>query len=409
MEKLERQLQKLQLHYDRVCAYVDLDAIIHNYEQMKNCVDQKTQLIGVIKTDGYGHGAIAIARQLEKISYVWGYATATPEEAFILRDAGIKKPILILGYTFPYAYPRMIAEDIRPALFRPDSLPLFEKAAQDAGKKAKVHIKVDTAMSRIGIFPDESGMRFIRELKECTHLEIEGIFTHFAKADMADLTPAREQFARFRDFVNRVEHELSLSIPMKHCSNSAAGIRMREANMDAVRVGITQYGLMPSDEIPADLTDLKPALSLKSRIVYVKEIPAGTQISYGGTFEADKAMRIATIPVGYGDGYPRALSQKGWVLIRGQRAQICGRVCMDQLMVDVSHIPQVMEGDIVTLIGRDGGESISMEQLGALSGRFNYELACDLGKRIPKVFIKNNSIVAAKDYIEDTALAVYEI
>ncbi|MBR1691609.1 MAG: alanine racemase [Lachnospiraceae bacterium] len=392
------------LHYDRVCAYVDLDAIVRNYETMRACTNENTKLIGVIKTDGYGHGAVAIAGELEKLPYVWGYATATAEEAFLLRKEGMTKPILLLGYTFPYAYEQMIAQEIRPAVFRTDSLPQWEEAAKRAGKKAKVHIKTDTGMSRIGIMPDETGIDFIKQIMAYEHLEIEGIFTHFAKADVKELTPAKEQLLRFQTFVGRAEAECGIAIPLKHCSNSAAGMRMPEANMDAVRIGITQYGLMPSEEVADELTKLHPALTLKSRIVFLKTIEKGTQVSYGGTFEAQKAMRVATIPVGYGDGYPRSLSNKGCVLIHGKQAPILGRVCMDQFMVDVSHISDVMEGDEVTLIGSDGGECLTMEQLGALSGRFNYELACDLGKRIPRVYLRGGKAVACKDGNDDFKL-----
>lgn len=388
-------------HYERVCAYVDLDAILHNYQEIKNGLDDKTQIMGVIKTDGYGHGAVAIGRELEKVPYVWGYATATAEEAFILRKAGLEKPILILGYTFPYAYEEMIKQDIRPAIFRTDSLAEWEAAANRVGKNAIVHIKLDTAMSRIGIRPDDEGLAFVKELKKCKHLTVEGIFSHFSKADETDLTHSKNQFQKFSNFVNRVEEECGIEIPIKHCANSAGSMRLREANLDVVRLGISQHGMWPSDEVPKEGIDLRPALSLKSHIVYTKTIKKGTQVSYGGTFEATRDMRIATIPVGYGDGYPRSLSGKGYVLIRGQKAPILGRVCMDQFMVDVSHIDGVADNDEVTLVGRDGDMLITMEELGDLSGRFNYELACDLGKRIPRAYVKGGKIIAAKDYNDD--------
>lgn len=388
-------------HYERVCACVDLDAILHNYEEIKKGLDTHTKIIGVIKTDGYGHGAVAIGRELEKVPYVWGYATATAEEAFILRKAGIHKPILILGYTFPYAYEEMIRQDIRPAIFRKDSLKEWENAAVKAGKNAIVHIKVDTAMSRIGIFPDDDGIDFIKELRKCKHLTVEGIFSHFSKADEADLTHGKKQFQVFKNFADRVEKECEMKIPLKHCANSAASMCIREADLDVVRLGVSQYGMWPSKEVSKEGFDLRPALSLKSHIVYTKTIKKGTQVSYGGTFEADRDMRIATIPVGYGDGYPRSLSNKGYVLIRGKKAHILGKVCMDQFMVDISHIDGVVENDEVTLIGTDGEEMISMETLGELSQRFNYELACDLGKRIPRAYVKDGRLIAVKDYNDD--------
>lgn len=389
-------------HYERVCAYVDLDAIKKNYEQIKKCIDEYTRIIAVIKTDCYGHGAVAIAKELEELPYIWGYAAATAQEAFLLRKAGMKKPILILGYTFPSSYEEMILKDIRPALFREDSLIEWEKAAKAVGKKAKVHIKVDSAMSRIGIQTNEEGIAFIKEVAANPYFEIEGIFSHFAKADAKGLEEAKKQLAKYTHFLEKVE-ECGISIPLKHCSNSAAAIRLKEANMDLVRVGIAQYGLWPSEEMPKSIS-LYPALSLKSQVVHVKEIEKGTQVSYGGTFEAEHKMTIATIPVGYGDGYPRSLSNKGYVLIKGEKAPILGRVCMDQFMVDVTHIPGVQNGDEVTLIGRDADKQITMEELGDLSGRFNYELACDLGKRIPRAYTKENKIIAIKDYYDDFTL-----
>lgn len=383
--------------YERVYAAVDLSAALKNMERMHEALSPQTEMIGVIKTDGYGHGAVPIGRELEKLPYVFGYATATAEEAFILRRAGLKKPILILGYTFPYSYEELIMQRIRPAVFRKDALEVLDACAEKMGKKAVVHVKVDTGMSRIGIRPDEEGLFFMEWLFGLKHIEVEGIFTHFARADEADQTLALAQLEQFTAFVAEAERRVGKQIPLKHCSNSAGILTLPQANLSLVRAGITLYGLSPSEEVTRDILSLRPVLSLKSRLVYVKEIEAGTPVSYGGTFVAKERMRIATVPVGYGDGYPRSLSGKGSVLIRGKRASILGRICMDQFMVDVSAIPGVTEGDEVTLIGADGREEITMEELGALSGRFNYELACDLGKRIPRVYLKDGEIVCTVD------------
>ena len=383
--------------YERVYAAVDLSAALKNMERMHEALSPQTEMIGVIKTDGYGHGAVPIGRELEKLPYVFGYATATAEEAFILRRAGLKKPILILGYTFPYSYEELIMQRIRPAVFRKDALEVLDACAEKIGKKAVVHVQVDTGMSRIGIRPDEEGLFFMEWLFGLKHIEVEGIFTHFARADEADQTPALAQLEQFTAFVAEAERRVGKQIPLKHCSNSAGILTLPQANLSLVRAGITLYGLSPSEEVTRDILSLRPVLSLKSRLVYVKEIEAGTPVSYGGTFVAKERMRIATVPVGYGDGYPRSLSGKGSVLIRGKRASILGRICMDQFMVDVSAIPGVTEGDEVTLIGADGREEITMEELGALSGRFNYELACDLGKRIPRVYLKDEEIVCTVD------------
>ena len=374
--------------YQRVYAAVDLTAIQENMERMHKNLQSGTLMIGVIKADGYGHGAVPIGKELEKLSYVFGYAVATAEEAFSLREAGLQKPILILGYTFPYCYEELIEQDIRPAVFRTDTLRKLDDCARRLGKNAMVHVKVDTGMNRVGIRRDEEGLSFLRCLSEMSNIDVEGILTHFARADEQDKRSAREQLAQFTGFVEEAERILGRTIPIKHCSNSAGILTMPEANLSLVRAGITLYGLSPSAQVPRELLSLRPALSLKSHLVYVKEVEAGTPVSYGGTYVAKDRMRIATVPVGYGDGYPRSLSNRGYVLIRGQRAPILGRICMDQFMVDVTAIPEACEGDEVTLIGTDGGEEITMELLGELSGRFNYELACGLGKRIPRVYLK---------------------
>lgn len=382
-------------------AQVDLDAIVQNMENMKANLNKHTQMLGVIKTDGYGHGALEIAHCLEPLDFMYGFAVATAEEAFALRNSGVKKPIIILGYTFPYSFKGFVQEEIRPTVFREDMLSELSEAATQAGKKIKIHIKVDTGMNRIGIRPDETGIAFVKKALAYKNLEIEGIFTHFSRADEADKELTKKQFRMFSDFVNRVEKELGITIPVKHCANSAGIIDHPMTNMDVVRAGIALYGLYPSEEVSRETVKLKPALSLYSTIVYIKEIGSGESVSYGGTFKADRPMRIATIPVGYGDGYPRNLSGKGHVLICGKKAPILGRVCMDQFMVDVTDIPEAKEGDRVTLIGKEGKEQISVEMLSAISGRFPYELVCDLGKRIPRVFKRNGEIVSIRNCFEE--------
>ena len=255
-------------------------------------------------------------------------------------------------------------------------------------KKAIVHVKVDTGMSRIGITPDERGLSFVQKLLAVREIEAEGILTHFARADEYDRSPAMVQLERYLDFSRRVE-EAGVEIPLHHCSNSAGIIRMPEANLNIVRAGITIYGIYPSSEVERDIVKLEPVMELKSHVTYVKDVPAGAAISYGGTYVADRKLRVATVPVGYADGYSRQLSNKGWVLIHGQKAPILGRVCMDQFMVDVTEIGDVKKGDEVTLIGRDGDEFIGIEEIGDLCGRFSYEFACDISPRVPRVYIKN--------------------
>ena len=398
---MTRELQEKLESYQRVWAEVDLDAIWENMVHMKENIAENTKILAVIKTDGYGHGGVPIAKMLEQLDFMFGYAAATYEEAHVLREAGVKKPILILGYTFPYCYEELIREEIRPAVYRRDTVEELVAAAANVGQKAKVHIKVDTGMGRIGITPDEEGLEFVRFLIEHPELEVEGIFTHFAKSDEADKTSANHQLELFQNFIDKIQTELGITIPVKHCSNSAAILEMPQANMDMVRAGITTYGLYPSEEVSKDIVPLRAAMSLYSHIVYCKMIHAGQSVSYGGLFTAQKDTRVATIPVGYGDGFPRSLSGRGYVLIHGKRAPILGRVCMDQFMVDISEIPEAMDGDKVTLLGMDGTERITAEELGELSGRFNYEFVCDLGKRIPRVYLQHGEITEVRDYFEN--------
>nr|WP_318683183.1 alanine racemase [uncultured Acetatifactor sp.] len=383
-------------------AEVNLDNIVENMQLMKRNLREQTQMMAVVKADGYGHGSVPVARCLERLDFVYGFGVATAEEAHILRLSGIRKPILILGYAFPYSYEMLAREEIRPAVFREDSVEELERAATAVGKRIKVHVKVDTGMGRIGVTPDEEGIGFIQRLIDKEHVELEGIFTHFAKADERDKTSAHRQLAIFEDFLKELSR-LGIAIRVKHCSNSAGILDMPEANMDVVRAGIAIYGLYPSKEVNQDAVCLKPALSLYSRIVYIKTIHPGQSVSYGSDFTAKEDTRVATVPLGYGDGYPRSLSGRGYVLIRGKKAPILGRICMDQFMVDVSQIPEAAEGDRVTLIGGDGARRISTEELGELSGRFHYELVCDLGKRVPRVYVQNGGLAGILGIIPEYA------
>lgn len=397
--------------YSRVYAKIDLDALHGNVENMYKSLPRKTKMLAVVKTDGYGFGAVPISKILQKESYVWGFATATAEEAFELRDAGITKPILVLGYTFPYAYDRMLKEGIRPSVFRYDMLKQLAERVKKFRAQGmedltfKVHIAVDCGMSRIGIRPNQDGVNFVKEAIKSDEIEVEGIFTHFARADEADLSNAHEALKSFSKFVSFVEDENSYEFPIKHCSNSASIIDIPEAHMDMVRCGVTMYGMWPSDEVSKNKIEIKPVLSMYSHISYIKDIPEGTPVSYGGTFVSDRKMRIATIPVGYGDGYPRSLSGgKGFVLIHGEKAVILGRVCMDQFMVDVTDIPNAKEGDEVILIGKSEtyfgegvDDKITVEELGDLSGRFNYEFTCDLNHRVPRIYSYDGKLLRADE------------
>lgn len=370
----------------RIYATIDLDAVTWNLENMKKNISEDTKIIAVLKADAYGHGAVPIAQHIESLPYIWGMAVACVEEGIELREAGIKKPILILGYTFAEDYPTIIEHDMRPAVFTFEMAQHLSDAAVKMNQTAKIHIKIDTGMGRIGYRDMDEAVPEILKISKLPQIEIEGIFTHFARADENETTPAYIQLEKFQKFIQKLE-ENGLSIPMKHCSNSAGIIRMKEANMNAVRAGIILYGLYPSDEVEKEPVPLRPVMELKTHISYLKTVEKGTAISYGGTFVTKKETKVATIPVGYADGYCRGLSNKGYVLIHGKKAPIIGRVCMDQFMVDVTEIKDAKILDEVTLLGRDGKEKITLEELGNISGRFNYEFACCISKRVPRIYL----------------------
>ncbi len=385
--------------YSRVCASIDLSAIEYNFEQMHSKLNGDTKMVAVIKADGYGHGAVPIAKLIEAKEYLWGFAVATPEEAFALRRKGIKKPIILLGFAFPEHYEEMLEMDIRACVFKWETADLLNTIAQKTGKKAKIHIAVDTGMSRIGFCPEKESLDIIKEISLMKGLEIEGVFTHFARADEETVMPIHEPFQKYINFIKDLKAQ-DVDIQYCHCSNSAALIRYKDANLDLVRAGISIYGLYPSEEMEHDSITLKPAMSIQSHITFIKEVEPGTEISYGGTFKATESMRIATIPVGYADGYPRQLSNKGYVLIHGKKAPILGRVCMDQFMVDVTSIPEAQEYDLVTIVGKNGDREISIEEVGNEAGRFNYEFICDITKRVPRAYYYNGELVYQKDYFD---------
>lgn len=383
--------------YRRAVAEIDLDAILYNVGQMGRHIAAGAKIMAVIKADGYGHGAVPIGKELEPLDIVWGYAVATAEEAWILRRNGLEKPILVLGAVFPEQYQGLVGQEIRPTIYSLQQAQGLEEFLSRQGTSLPVHVKIDTGLSRLGFQATEKAAGEVAQIAGMGHIIVEGLFTHFAKSDAKDKSMAISQMERF-GAMQKMLAGYGISIPIAHCSNSAAIIDMPEAHMDLVRAGISLYGMWPSSEVQKENISLRPALSLKSCIVFLKELEQGRAVSYGATYETSGNQRIATIPVGYGDGYPRSLSNRGYVLVHGRRAPICGRICMDQFMVDVTDIPEAAEGDTVTLVGTDGAETITMEGIGELSGRFNYEFACDLGKRIPRVYKKGGEIVQAKDY-----------
>lgn len=380
--------------YYRVYAEINLDAIVKNVDNLMALTKENTGALAVVKADGYGHGDVAVAKAVAQ--KVTGYAVATLDEAVNLRENGMKKPILVLGYVDPYEFDILVSYEITATVFDVETAQLLADAARVQKKQAHCHIKVDTGMRRIGLEPDENGIAIVKQITALKELSADGIFTHFAASDETDKTSAEHQFKLFTDFTGRLEKE-GIHFTYRHCANSAAVIDMPQVDLDMVRLGIAMYGMYPSDEVKKEKVELFPALDLKSHITMVKEIPAGEKVSYGGTFTTTRTTKLATVSVGYGDGYPRALSSKGYVLVRGQKAPIVGRVCMDQMMVDVTDIENVTRADIVTLIGKDGDAEITVEEIAALAGTFNYEFVCDLGKRIPRSYYLNGEYIGTHD------------
>ncbi len=391
-----------KIPYTRVYATVDLDAVVYNMERMKANLAKGTGLMAVVKTDGYGHGAAPVAWAVD--SYVEMYGVASAEEALNLKKHGITKPILILGPVHDSHYEKLIEEEVRIPVFTWEQAERLSRQAVSLGKDAYIHLVADTGMSRIGMRPDEKSAGLAARISRLPGICAEGLFTHFARADEEDKTSTYRQMERYKNFVEMLE-ERGLLIPVKHISNSAGIIDLPELSAGfMVRAGISMYGLYPSGQVKKENVSLKPAMELKSFITYIKGIEPGDEVSYGGTFAAKESMRVATVSIGYGDGYPRNQSGKGRVLIHGKSAPILGRVCMDQMIVDVSHIPEAEVWDTVTLIGTDGEQHISVEELAGTGGGFHYEIVCDIGKRVPRVYRKDGTTAGTKDYFQD----VYE-
>lgn len=383
------------MSFDNTYVRIDLDAIRENIETVRRKTG--TAVMAVVKADAYGHGAVPVAQHLRDICSFFGVSSAA--EALELRQAGLDNPILILGHTPVDAFPLVVEQEIRPAIFRwEDALALSEEA-QRQGKTAKFHFAVDTGMSRIGFQAEEDAAELCCRIAGLPGLCPEGLFSHFATADCADLSKAREQARKFDWFCDLLKRR-GLEIPIRHMNNSA-GLMNFTDQYDMVRCGIVTYGLYPSPEVDPKLLPLKPALSWHSHVSHVKTLPAGREVSYGGLYVTREDTRVATIPVGYADGYWRSLSGRFYVLIHGRRAPILGRVCMDQLMVDVTHIPQTQPGDPVTLVGHDGDEVITVEQIAGEAGSFNYEFICGISRRVPRVYEQGGQQIRSVHYLLD--------
>lgn len=364
-----------------VWAEINMSAIRHNMKQIMSLLKPETKFCPIIKADGYGHGAIPIAHEAEALGADYA-GVAVLQEAIELRDAGITLPILILGYTPPTSSHLVIENKLTQTIYNEEQAKALSQAALDLNLQAKVHIKVDTGMSRIGVRANEA-TSFCQFVSALPNIEIEGIFTHFASADEKDKSSAHAQLEKFKKAIKAVEDK-GINIAIKHCANSAGTLDLPEAHMDMVRAGIILYGLWPSDETTKPI-DLKPVMKLKAKISMVKSLEAGAKISYGGTFQTKEESIIATLPLGYADGYTRRLSQKASILINGQRAPIVGRICMDQCMADVSGIANVKEGQEVLLFG---GAELPADEIARLLDTINYEVTCMVGKRVPRLYIR---------------------
>lgn len=374
--------------YYRVSAEVDLGAIAHNIKAIKKRIPEECELMAVVKADAYGHGVYGICDTLVE-NQVDRLAVAIIDEGIQLRKMGVHLPILILGYTPEIYNERIVKYDLIQTVFTYEMARSLSKAACKLNKTVKIHIKLDTGMGRIGFQCGKKALEEIANISQLPKLEIEGVFTHFARADEEDQRFTEQQLDMFIDFVQALE-ERQIHIRIKHAANSAAIIELPGAHFNMVRAGLIVYGLYPSDQVHQDRLVLTPAMTLKTHVIFTKEVEKGTPISYGSTYRTPCKKRIATIPVGYGDGYPRSLSSKGGVLIGGEFAPILGRICMDQFMVDISHIKNVQVGDEVILFGKMGKKELTVEDIASLIGTINYEVVCMLSKRVPRVYVEKS-------------------
>ena len=383
------------MNYDSTRVKIDLDAISANFDAI--AAKTKVPVMAVIKADAYGHGAIQVAQLLQDRAAFFGVSSML--EATELRRAGLTNPILILGHTPVKAFGTAIREGIRPTIFRLEDAQTLSRAAVEAGIPAPFHFAVDTGMSRIGFPATAESADVCAEIAKLPGLVPEGIFSHFATADCADLSRSRQQAGQFDSFCELLKAR-GVYIPIRHLNNSA-GLMNFDTHYEMVRAGIVTYGMYPSEEVSPELLTLKPALQFLSKVTFVKTLPAGREISYGGTFVTTKDTRVATVPVGYADGYRRSLSGKFHCLIHGKKAPILGRICMDQMMVDVTEIPETQPGDRVTLVGTDGEETITMEQIAAAADSFNYEFVCGISRRVPRIYVSGGEKVHSVHYLTD--------
>lgn len=370
--------------YNRIYAQINVDNLRHNIKSIMARHKKDMKVLAVIKADAYGHGSCEIAHRIDDLAYYYGVATI--DEAVELRNAGIKKPILIIGYTSPEDYDRLIEYNITQTIYSLSDAKKLSELAIKNGATANIHIKVDTGMSRIGFPASTDGINEAAALKDLAGLHIEGIFTHYAKADEWDKTSAKEQKEKFKTFIDGLT-AYGVTPELKHIDNSAGAMELEDDEFGMVRLGIAMYGLYPSEEVSREIM-LRPVMSLIAHVAHVKEVDVGCGVSYGWTYVTDKKTKLATVTAGYADGYPRAMSNIGRALVKGKSVPIVGRVCMDQLMLDVTDIPGITTDDEVILIGSSEGEEISAEEVAAPAASFNYELVCNISRRVPRIYIE---------------------
>lgn len=369
-----------------VWAEINLDAIAANVREIRRITNPSAKVLAVVKANGYGHGAVEVSRVALANGAQW-LGVARLSEGVALREAGITAPVLILSYVPPEQVEEVVRYRLSQAVYTRDMARLLAEAAAREGTRAKVHIKIDTGMGRIGWVAGRGIVQEIFSLAQIPHLEIEGIFTHFAAADSSDKKYTIRQLDLFLEITEMLRRG-GLDIPLKHTANSPALMEMPETHLDLVRAGIIVYGLYPSDRAGQNNLLLRPAMSLKAKVAYVKKVPAGYKISYGCTYTTTSPTTIATLPLGYADGYPRSLSSKGEVLLGGRRVPVVGRVCMDQIMVDAGPASEVAMGDEAVLIGRQGDEEITAGEIAGRLGTINYEVVCMISYRVPRIYVK---------------------
>lgn len=377
-------------------AEVDLDCIAHNMREIRRVTSPRAEVMAVVKADAYGHGAIEVA-QIALANGASRLAVAVLDEALELRKAGFMVPILVMGYTPEYQAEIVVQHNITQTIYRLETAQALSLAATNLGKKAKVHIKLDTGMGRLGVAPDSEGAELVAAIRRLPNLELEGLFTHFAAADEEDHAYTWRQFDAYQGFVQRLE-ERGIRFSLRHVANSAAIFNFPEMHLDMVRVGISLYGYYPSAEVRREV-NLRPALSLKTQIGQLKVVPAGTGVSYGVTHVTDRATTIATLPVGYADGLNRRLSNTGQVMVRGHFARIIGRVCMDQCMIDVGHIPDLAVGDEVIVFGQSQEIRWNAEDVALQLGTISYEVLCAVSRRVPRVYLRGGETVRIKNLL----------